>query len=148
MKKYRKAVNAIIVDDQDRFFLVQKKGFDNHQWAYVGGGVEEGETYEEALYREIEEEIGLKQDRYEVVGRSKILQKYDFPKGFESLGGYDGQEKVQFVIRLNSKQVEMKIDGNEIKDIEWVPFEELNNMLVFDNQYDNLLKVIDEFSLK
>lgn len=47
---------AAIVIQNNKFFLVRKKGKDI--WTNLGGHLEEGETEEQALLREIKEEMG------------------------------------------------------------------------------------------
>jgi 8-oxo-dGTP pyrophosphatase MutT (NUDIX family) len=50
---------------------MKKKGFGVGMWNGVGGKVEEGETIEQAMIREVEEEIGVKIDQFE--NRGKIM---------------------------------------------------------------------------
>lgn len=58
----RRIVLTVLVDDRDRVLLQER---DEHapwapnQWSMVGGHVEEGEDFEPAAYRELEEETGL-----------------------------------------------------------------------------------------
>ncbi len=54
---YREAVRAIIMDNNKILLIYSEK---NGDYKLPGGGVEEGETYEEALIREVEEEAGVR----------------------------------------------------------------------------------------
>jgi 8-oxo-dGTP diphosphatase len=75
-----KKIAAIILENEKGEFLLylrdNKPGipFPDH-WDLIGGHVEEGETPEEALVREVKEELGLD------------LKKYKFYKTFECLTG-------------------------------------------------------------
>jgi TDG/mug DNA glycosylase family protein len=57
----REAVRALVLDDDDRILLVQYRRpvGDDTWWGTPGGGVDPGETHEEAIRRELREEIGL-----------------------------------------------------------------------------------------
>jgi 8-oxo-dGTP diphosphatase len=60
--------NAVIIfyDESKRILLQDRKGISKRgeEWAFFGGGIENGETPEEALVREIEEELDYKLDEY------------------------------------------------------------------------------------
>jgi double-stranded uracil-DNA glycosylase len=56
----REAVRALVVDDLDRVLLVQfRDSTDQVWWATPGGGRDQGESIDQALRRELAEEIGL-----------------------------------------------------------------------------------------
>lgn len=60
--KFRYIVAALIQRADGKILLCKKpkgKGVFPGQWAIVGGGVDEDETLEEALEREVQEEVGL-----------------------------------------------------------------------------------------
>jgi mutator protein MutT len=59
---------------------MKKKGFGVGMWNGVGGKVEEGETVEQAMVREVEEEIGVKIVQFE--NRGKIMFADDGEKSF------------------------------------------------------------------
>lgn len=62
-----KFVGAIIVDNDKKAILLQQRDSRpaNYPlcWTLFGGGVEEGETAQEAVERELKEEIGLEKDK-------------------------------------------------------------------------------------
>ena len=64
-KSYRKGVGIIIVNSDLQFFLGKRIGAD--AWQFPQGGIDEGETPEEALYRELYEETGLERDKIEIL---------------------------------------------------------------------------------
>jgi 8-oxo-dGTP diphosphatase len=76
----RKVVQAVILNEnQDKILLVKKRGFgESDYWALPKGKVEKGERIKDALKREIEEEIGLKNIRIQ----HKIFEyDYEYPPG-------------------------------------------------------------------
>lgn len=60
------AVRAIIIED-NKLLLMHRNKEGSEYWTLVGGGVNEGETNEEALVREVMEETGLKVTKAQLV---------------------------------------------------------------------------------
>jgi ADP-ribose pyrophosphatase YjhB (NUDIX family) len=52
---YRKGVSALIVNENNEFLLVNLESFEEKYFAVPGGGIERGETLENAVYREMRE---------------------------------------------------------------------------------------------
>lgn len=55
----REAVRAVVTDEGGRLLLVRFGLSEGSLWAAPGGGVEHGESHEEAIRRELHEEVGL-----------------------------------------------------------------------------------------
>ena len=88
-KNYRKGVGMVIVNREDQFFLGKRIGAD--AWQFPQGGIDEGETPEVALYRELFEETGLEKDKVEIIDISKKWLVYHIPHVFQrSNKKYDG----------------------------------------------------------
>jgi mutator protein MutT len=65
----RKVLSLLFLREGDRILLAMKKrGFGEGRWNGVGGKVEPGESIEQAMAREAEEEIGVTPKAYEKVG--------------------------------------------------------------------------------
>jgi 8-oxo-dGTP pyrophosphatase MutT (NUDIX family) len=58
--RIRQAVRALVLDPHHRVLLVRFEFPDGTRWALPGGGVEIGETDLDALHRELDEELGLR----------------------------------------------------------------------------------------
>lgn len=65
-----KVAVAIIVDDQQRILITQRPSHVPHGgfWEFPGGKLEDNETSESALIREIKEEVGLDVLKYQYLG--------------------------------------------------------------------------------
>ena len=94
--RLRPAARVILIDDEERVLLVR---FDfpgvPPVWATVGGGVEAGETHEEAARRELVEEAGLEGVE---LGRPVWTRTHVFDMGIR----WDGQDEVFFLVRTPS----------------------------------------------
>lgn len=75
----KRCVGPILYDDLNRVFLMTSEKWKG-VWVVPGGKVEEGETEEEALRREMREELGIEIDRIEKVGEKRKPAGSDFHK--------------------------------------------------------------------
>jgi 8-oxo-dGTP pyrophosphatase MutT (NUDIX family) len=70
----RKCVTAVIFDNiHNPFFLILKRKRNWTGWEFVKGGIEAGETEEQAVIREIKEETGLQ--KYKILKRIEGVDK-------------------------------------------------------------------------
>src|SRR5258708_8101194 len=79
---FRIGVFALIFDDQGRVLLGLRRDID--WWNLPGGGMEAGETVDEALRREVREETGLETDVERLVGVYSKPQKQEVVLTFRS----------------------------------------------------------------
>ncbi|MEI6553563.1 MAG: NUDIX domain-containing protein [bacterium] len=151
---YRKGISALIINKDKDFLLVNLKSFEDKYFAIPGGGVEEGETLEEATYREIEEELGITAKSLELVGKgdSPLRFKFKVIKMTREGVEYEGSERNFFGFNFIGKDDEIKLQESEVKAYRWVPFTELKNYLLFDNQLEEttekILEVFPSFQTK
>lgn len=110
----RQAVVAII-RKADKFLLVKRSGYiktAEGYWCPVSGGIEENETQEEALKREVLEEVGL-----HVVADRKICE----------IPSHDDKSRLHFwTVKIISGRA--RITSNEAVDIAWVTLEEMKRL--------------------
>ena len=148
---YRKGVHAIVLDESNNILLVQKQIYGDSQWDFPGGGVDEGEKPKDAVLRELKEELGS--NAFEIVRKSPFIDRFEWPKeaqqrGFDKHGKWwRGQEKHQFITRFTGNKDEIIIQNDEIRKISWVPYSELEKFLIFEGQWENAKKVLDDSEL-
>jgi putative (di)nucleoside polyphosphate hydrolase len=148
---YRKGVNAVVVDSNNNFLIVQKKNYGDNQWDFPGGGLDEGETPEKGILRELMEELGS--DSFVIVKQSPINIKFEWPQeaieaGYKKHGKYwRGQEKYQFVVKFTGSITDFKLQEEEIKQVKWVKYSELRDHLIFGGQWENAKLVIEDAGL-
>jgi len=94
--RLRQAARAVVLDPDDRILLVRFEFPTRGFWATPGGGVDEGETHEQAIVRELAEEAGLAEVE---LGPWIWTRTHVFP--FES-GLWDGQVERYVLVRAPS----------------------------------------------
>lgn len=98
---YRPNVGIILCNAQNEVFW--GKRVREHSWQFPQGGINEGESPEQAMYRELFEEIGLESKHVKILGRTKEWLRYDVPLHWvrrEWRGSYRGQKQIWFLLRL------------------------------------------------
>jgi putative (di)nucleoside polyphosphate hydrolase len=134
---YRKGVSALILNNKKEFLLVNLNSFEDKYFAIPGGGVEEGESLQDAVYREIKEELGIDRDSLELIGKSDSPLRVTFktPKiknGVEIIGS----ERYFFGFNFIGDNNEIKLQEEEVRAYKWVSFSDLGKYLLFDDQLE------------
>ena len=75
---YRPNVGIILFNAQGKLFWARRIGED--AWQFPQGGIRADETPEQALYRELDEEIGLGRHDVELVGSTQDWLRYKLPQ--------------------------------------------------------------------
>ena len=108
---YRPNVAMIIVSnkypEKKEIFIAQRNDLLNI-WQFPQGGIDNGEEVHEALFREMEEEIGT--SKAKIVGEYPKWISYDFPEKIaKKMQPYKGQIQRYFLMKL-SEDADIKLD--------------------------------------
>lgn len=98
---YRPNVGIVLVNPENRVFWARRAGRDG--WQFPQGGIKSNETAEQALYRELYEEVGLTQEHVNLVGRTRDWLRYDIPDDYlrrPPHRNFRGQKQIWFLLRL------------------------------------------------
>lgn len=122
MAELRPNVALLLVNSEDRLLVCERKRIRN-AWQFPQGGVDEGESLEEAFVREVEEEIGLPPESYTML-RQQGGYSYLYPDGLvkKKAGWFKGQEQTYFLCRLHEEAPEIDItrEPREFRDYQWI----------------------------
>jgi putative (di)nucleoside polyphosphate hydrolase len=146
--RYRLNVSAVILSskypDKCEFFIAHRSDIKN-AWQFPQGGIDEGETPEEALYRELKEEIGC--NDIEIIAEFPEWITYDFPNVIsKKMYPYRGQTQKYFLVRLKDG-ADIDLNAYEIPEFEeydFVTYEELFKRITYFKRKP-YRKVIDYF---
>lgn len=98
---YRPNVGIILTNAKNQVFW--GKRFKQDAWQFPQGGILRGETPEQAMYRELYEEVGLRPCHVELLGRTRDWMRYDVPQNWnrrKSRASFKGQKQIWFLLRL------------------------------------------------
>jgi len=128
---YRPNVAIILCNAKNEVFW--GKRIREHSWQFPQGGIKHGEAPEDAMYRELEEETGLKREHVKILGRTKSWLHYNVPSHWvkrEWRGTYRGQKQIWYLLRLTGRDNDIHLRASEHPEFDawrwhdyWVPLD-------------------------
>jgi putative (di)nucleoside polyphosphate hydrolase len=128
---YRPNVGIILANQRNEVFW--GKRIREHSWQFPQGGIKRGETPEQAMFRELHEEVGLMPEHVRIIGRTRDWLRYDVPQNWvrrEWRGHYRGQKQIWFLLRLVGKDTDVCLRASEHPEFDawrwhdfWIPLE-------------------------
>lgn len=145
---YRENVGCVIVKNGG-IFVAKRLGYQADAWQMPQGGVDENETPEEALNRELIEEIGT--NNVTILKESAYYRYYKVPKDIATNvwgGKYIGQKQKWFLLQFNGNDSEININTPkpEFEDWKWSDANNTIKQAVFFKK-DIYLDVLSEFQM-
>lgn len=133
---YRPNVGIILCNAKNEVFW--GKRIKEHSWQFPQGGIKVGETPEQAMYRELQEEVGLLPSHVRILGRTRDWLRYDVPTHWikrEWRGSYRGQKQIWFLLRLTGRDCDVSLRASSHPEFDawrwntyWV---QLDNVIEF-----------------
>ncbi len=124
---FRPNVGIMLTNDRGQLLWARRVGGRN-AWQFPQGGINPGESAEQALYRELEEEVGLTATQVEVLGSTRGWLRYRLPKRYIRKGQAPlciGQKQKWFLLRLLVADDVVRLDQNakpEFDHWQWVSY--------------------------
>ena len=124
---FRPNVGIIICNGDGKVFWARRVG-GKDAWQFPQGGIDAGESPEQALFRELYEEVGLRAHQVEVLGQTDRWLRYHLPRQYWRKGPGPrcvGQKQKWFLLRLRVSDSAIQLDAHgspEFDHWEWVDY--------------------------
>ena len=108
---YRPNVGIILTNREGK--LLWARRIHQDAWQFPQGGIRKSETPQQAMYRELEEEVGLASEHVEILGSTRGWLRYRLPERFIRHSQQPlciGQKQVWFMLRLISEENNVRLD--------------------------------------
>lgn len=123
---YRLNVGIVLANDFGRLFWARRIGM--RSWQFPQGGIRRHEAPEEAMYRELYEEVGLRQRDVKLIGRTRDWLRYELPERFIRKHSHPlciGQKQIWFMLKLTTSESRIRLNCSgrpEFEDWVWVDY--------------------------
>lgn len=128
---FRPNVGIILLNHRNQVFW--GKRIRTHSWQFPQGGINYGESPEQAMFRELHEEVGLLPDHVQIIARTRDWLRYEVPLHFirkDARGHYRGQKQIWFLLQLTGRDSDMNLRATNHPEFDawrwheyWVPLE-------------------------
>ena len=129
----RSGVGIVLINRNNQVFVAKRIDNPKNFWQMPQGGVNEGEDFLTAAYRELEEETSVK--NVELIKELDGLVTYHLPErllGIIWRGKYKGQKQKWFLMKYlgEDNDINIKTKKPEFLDWKWVDLEEITKLVV------------------
>ena len=129
----RSGVGIIVLNKDNKIFVAKRIDNPKNFWQMPQGGVNEGEGFLAAAYRELEEETSIK--NVELIKELDETITYELPKhllGVIWKGKYRGQKQKWFLMRFlgNDEDINLKTKNPEFLEWKWINLDMITEVVV------------------
>jgi putative (di)nucleoside polyphosphate hydrolase len=130
---FRPNVGIILVNQKNQVWW--GKRVNEHSWQFPQGGIKHGESPEQAMLRELHEEVGLMPEHVKVIGRTRDWLRYEVPDRYikrEARGHYRGQKQIWFLLRMTGRDCDIHLRATDHPEFDawlwheyWIPLDDV-----------------------
>jgi len=123
---YRSGVGIILVNDRRQVFLAKRVGM--VAWQFPQGGMQENETPEQSMFRELKEEVGLEPEDVRVIASTRRWLRYRLPSRLVRHYAKPlciGQKQKWFLLQLSNQDAAIDLAATQDPEFdawEWVSY--------------------------
>ena len=153
----RSGVGIIVLNKENKVFVAKRIDNPKNFWQMPQGGVDEGEDFLKAAYRELEEETSIK--NVELIKELDGTITYELPDRLLGLiwkGKYRGQKQKWFLMRFVGidNEINIKTKHPEFLEWKWVDLDKITDLVVdfklhvYEEVKDKVKKILNYEFLK
>ena len=129
----RSGVGIVVLNQEDKIFVARRIDNPKNFWQMPQGGVDEGEDFLSAAFRELEEETSIK--KVKLIKEINEETTYLLPKhllGIIWKGKYKGQKQKWFLMKYlgNDNEININTKKPEFLDWKWIDIEHITDVVV------------------
>ena len=129
----RSGVGIVVLNKENKVFVAKRIDNPKNFWQMPQGGVDEGEDFLKAAYRELEEETSIK--NVKLVKELDGTITYELPDRLLGLiwkGKYRGQKQKWFLMRFvgSDSEINIKTKHPEFLEWKWVELDKITDLVV------------------
>ena len=129
----RSGVGIVVLNKDNKVFVAKRIDNPKNFWQMPQGGVDEGEDFLKAAYRELEEETSIKS--VELIKELDGTITYELPDRLLGLiwkGKYRGQKQKWFLMRFvgSDSEINIKTKHPEFLEWKWVELDKITDLVV------------------
>ena len=129
----RSGVGIVVLNKENKVFVARRIDNPKNFWQMPQGGVDNGENFLTAAYRELKEETSI--TNVELISELDGFITYNLPDellGIIWKGKYKGQTQKWFLMRYlgNDNEINIKTKNPEFIDWKWVELKEITKLVV------------------
>ena len=129
----RSGVGIVVLNKENKVFVARRIDNPKNFWQMPQGGVDEGENFLNAAYRELEEETSIQ--NVELIKELDGTITYELPDrllGIIWKGKYRGQKQKWFLMRFTGEEQEINIKTKnpEFLDWKWIELDQITEVVV------------------
>jgi putative (di)nucleoside polyphosphate hydrolase len=128
---FRPNVGIVLLNQKNQVFW--GKRIRTHSWQFPQGGIDRGEAPEQAMYRELHEEVGLLHEHVRIIARTRDWLRYEVPDRYirrDARGHYKGQKQIWFLVQLTGHDWDLNLRATTHPEFDawrwndyWVPLD-------------------------
>jgi len=129
----RSGVGIIVLNKNNKIFVARRIDNPKNFWQMPQGGIDDGEDFLKAAYRELYEETSIK--NVELIKELDGTITYELPDrllGIIWKGKYKGQKQKWFIMRFigEDKEINIKTKNPEFLDWKWIDVDQITEVVV------------------